>query len=122
MSPQKIMQTYYSNISEITDICSDIYYDASPTYAKDPMIVVYLITKGMVPELGFIRPLIQVSIYGKDNDTVQAIADLVIKHSKYQKLVVGDYFVVSVYRSDKIFRDNTWWHIPVELELKYMEV
>jgi hypothetical protein len=122
MSPQEIMKTYLTSVSQITDVCSAIYEDEAPLHAKDPMIVCYLIDGEMETGLVFKTPLIQTSVYGKSRATVKQVIDLVVDHTKNNEFAVGSYLVRSTYQTDRLIREKTWWHGLTETRMKYQEV
>jgi hypothetical protein len=122
MKAHEILIEMLEAITDLTDIVDDrIYWPHAPNAISKPCVVVNLITGDRIHNLDFVRPRMQVSAFSKDEDECADMAEIVVSNLKNYKGSVNGYFVVATYQVDQFFFDNTWWHAPVEVQMKYQE-
>jgi hypothetical protein len=122
MKAHEIVIEMLSDITELTDIVDDrIYWPHAPNAISKPCVVVNTITGDRIHNLDFVRPTVQISCFSKDETECTDLAEIVVQNLKNYKGNVNGYFIVATYQVDRFFFDNTWWHAPVELQLKYQE-
>ena len=123
MKPHEILIEMLSGISELTDIVEDRIYwwPKVPHVTAISCVKVMLLTGDRIHNLDYRRPRMQVSSFSKDEDECAEMAEIIVNNLKNYKGNVNGYFVVAAYLVDRFFSDNTWWHAPVEVQMKYQE-
>jgi hypothetical protein len=121
MNPEDLVKTYLLTLTAITALVSTrIYVDEAPSQVRGDCIVVRRVGGDDISEgLIMARPLVQVSCFSREKSNSKAIASAVITAIGNYSGLMGTTFVVSRYQSDQVFRDNGWWHAPVDVMLRY---
>ncbi len=120
----EMVRDHLKTVSEVTDLvpAAKIFAHQLPPAIKFPYIRVNEIDGNRNHNISFMAPLIQVSVFSKDEAELSDIREAVIEDMRDRKDTMGARFVVSVYQADQgPLPENTWWHAPIQFGLRFME-
>jgi hypothetical protein len=113
---------YIKTISNITDIVGNrIYWMEAPLSISKACIVVSEVDHDIVYNLDVDRSPWQISAHSKDKSECVNLQAYIVQNFKNYAGEMNGRYVVSTYINSRLIRDDSWWHSPTRVQIKYQE-
>jgi hypothetical protein len=93
----------------------------APPHVSKTLITVAKVDGDIVSNLDVDRSLWQISSFSKDKTECAQLAALILQNFKNYSGEMNSRYVVSTFRDCRILYENTWWHAPTRVQIKYQE-